>query len=111
VINLVMNAAQALPSQDRGIFVSTRFDGPRERVILEVRDEGTGIEKALLSKILDPFFTTKRDTGGTGLGLFIAAKIVQGHGGELGFESEPGKGTLVRVTLPLNFSPGSGAGS
>jgi signal transduction histidine kinase len=106
VINLVMNAAQALPSPQRAIVIATLHDPRANRVILEVRDEGTGIARDTMKKILDPFFTTKLDSGGTGLGLFITAKIVKEHGGELTFQSEPDRGTLVRVALPVNYSPG-----
>jgi signal transduction histidine kinase len=105
VVNLVLNAAQALPSPDKGIRIGTRHDRDGGRIILEVKDEGIGIRKENMQKIFDPFFTTKRSAGGTGLGLFITLKIVLEHGGELTFASEPGEGTLARVVLPLVFDP------
>ena len=70
-------------------------------ILLEVKDEGCGINKEILSRILDPFFTTKRTSGGTGLGLPIVARIVKDHGGELTFSSEVGKGTIAKIILPV----------
>ena len=70
------------------------------RVRIVVADEGEGIPAEVLERIRDPFFTTKHDTGGTGLGLSVSDKIVTSYGGELRFESEPGKGTVATVDLP-----------
>ena len=64
-----------------------------------MRDEGVGIAPAHLARLCDPFFTTKHESGGTGLGLAITASLVRGHGGQLTFASEPGKGTRARVTF------------
>jgi polar amino acid transport system substrate-binding protein len=69
-------------------------------VRVEVRDEGVGIPEENLERILDPFFTTKQDTGGTGLGLSISYNIVKNHGGELAIRSRPGEGTTAVVRLP-----------
>lgn len=101
LINLILNACQALTSQDQGIFVSTRFDSVLQRVIVVVRDQGCGIAPEHLSHLTDPFFTTKRETGGTGLGLSVSATIVQQHGGTLDFYSIPGEGTTVTLALPV----------
>lgn len=68
--------------------------------MLEVLDEGTGIAQEHLARLCDPFFTTKSGSGGTGLGLAISSELVRAHGGQLTFESEPGRGTLARVALP-----------
>jgi PAS domain S-box-containing protein len=105
VVNLVINALEALPDPDRGVRVTTAFDPGERRVVLEVRDEGVGIPPEHLARLCDPFFTTKRESGGTGLGLAITSSLVRGHGGRLTFSSEPGRGTRVVVRLPL-----SGAG-
>ena len=70
-------------------------------VVVEVEDEGTGIPSEVLSRITDPFYTTKSDSGGLGLGLSISSRIVKEHGGTLIFTSEPGKGTKAEIVLPL----------
>ncbi len=101
LINLLINAGEALPDPTRGITVRTRRAPSGDEVIVEVCDEGIGIPPEVLPRILDPFFTTKRDRGGTGMGLSVSAGIVRDHGGRLEFESEPGRGTTVRVVLPV----------
>jgi signal transduction histidine kinase len=102
VINLVVNACQALPDLDHGLSVLTGLDARQKHLTLEVSDEGEGIDAATLKRITDPFFTTRRERGGTGLGLSICARIVRDHDGSLDFESTPGKGTTVRVALPYD---------
>jgi polar amino acid transport system substrate-binding protein len=69
-------------------------------VVLEVKDEGEGIAAEHLPHLTDPFFTTKRDTGGTGLGLSVSAGIVKDHGGSLLFDSPPGAGMTAILRLP-----------
>ncbi|MEJ7733505.1 MAG: ATP-binding protein [Polyangiaceae bacterium] len=101
VVNLLVNATQALPAdgESNEIHVSARASSSGEAVI-EVRDNGCGIPGPILSRIFDPFFTTKRVGEGTGLGLSICHNIVTSHGGRLEVESEVGRGTVFRVTLP-----------
>jgi polar amino acid transport system substrate-binding protein len=101
VINLVMNACQALPGPRCGVALRTYLDAGRGAVCLEVRDEGVGIPAEHLPRLTDPFFTTKRESGGTGLGLAVSVGIVKEHGGTLTFESTPGRGTTARLSLPL----------
>lgn len=99
VINLVQNACDALTAPEQSLSVSVeRCDAPFVAVV--VRDEGCGIRPEDLPKIADPFFTTKREKGGTGLGLSVSAGIVKDHGGQLKFESAVGKGTTVFMLLP-----------
>lgn len=100
VVNLILNACQALPNKGRGIFLTTSVDLENGNVILQVRDEGIGVAPEHLSHLTDPFFTTKRDAGGTGLGLSVSAGIVKEHGGMLEFDSTPGDGTTVILILP-----------
>ncbi len=101
MINLIQNACQALPNNRRGIFVSTSHDEVKTSIVVEVEDEGTGIPSEMLSHITDPFFTTKSDSGGLGLGLSISSRIVREHGGALTFTSEPGRGTRAKIVLPI----------
>jgi PAS domain S-box-containing protein len=101
IINLVSNACQALPSRQKKVTVSTRFVKEADKIMIAVQDEGMGISSENLKFILDPFFTTKRDAGGTGLGLSTSHAIVKNHGGELTFSSQPGKGTTATVMLPI----------
>lgn len=101
IVNLLMNACQALPGPDRAISLATFVDPEENVVVLEVRDEGTGISPEHLPRLTDPFFTTKRESGGTGLGLSVSTGIVKEHGGALAFTSTPGAGTTVRLTLPI----------
>ncbi len=99
IVNLIHNACDALTSPDQSISVITELRGD-SRVALVIADRGCGIVREDLPRITDPFFTTKREKGGTGLGLSISAGIVKDHGGELQFQSEPGKGTVVTLLLP-----------
>ena len=101
VVNLLLNACQALEERGAGVFVETSFDPGRGRVLLKVRDEGRGIARENLPRLTDPFFTTRREEGGTGLGLAVSARIVREHGGTLHFQSVPGGGTEVTVALPV----------
>ncbi len=99
-VNLVVNALEALPNRDRSVTVTTAYDATDGLIVLEVRDEGTGIEAAHLARLGEAFFTTKEATGGTGLGIAIASSLVRLYDGRLTFASEPGKGTHATVTLP-----------
>jgi polar amino acid transport system substrate-binding protein len=101
VVNLLLNACQALEGQGKQIAIATSFDPERQVVLLTVRDEGRGIAALDLTRLTDPFFTTKREEGGTGLGLSVSAGIVKEHGGSLSFDSLPGQGTTVTLALPV----------
>jgi polar amino acid transport system substrate-binding protein len=100
VVNLVQNACQALSGRAKGVHLVTRFDADTRCDLLEIRDQGCGIMAENLSQITDPFFTTRRETGGTGLGLSVSTRIVREHGGRLTFDSIPGKGTTAILALP-----------
>ena len=100
MINLINNACQALSDTERAIRVKTEYDAKMQRIRLIVVDEGEGISPENLEKILDPFFTTKRGMGGTGLGLSVSFKIVEEHQGTLDFSSIEGKGTTAIMLLP-----------
>ena len=100
VVNLLLNACEALPDPERAVRVATEHDRDAGVVRIAVRDEGVGIPPEHLARLTDPFFTTKRDQGGTGLGLSVSAAIVKEHGGTLEFRSPPGAGTTVVLSLP-----------
>jgi len=100
VINVLENALQALPGPDSAVRLRTRLDEERGVVALECEDEGVGIEPSARNRIFEPFFTTKRDSGGTGLGLSVALGIVRDNGGDIEVESEPGRGTTIRILFP-----------
>jgi polar amino acid transport system substrate-binding protein len=101
VVNLLLNACQALEGREKRIVIATSFEEERGVVLLTVQDEGRGIAAQDLPRLTDPFFTTKRETGGTGLGLSVSAGIVKEHGGTLSFGSLPGEGTTVTMALPV----------
>jgi two-component system, cell cycle sensor histidine kinase and response regulator CckA len=101
-LNLIINACQAIPeghAVDHVISVRLRTDR-RGHALVEVQDTGSGIAPELLERIFEPFFTTKPAGVGTGLGLAICQRLVAAAGGSIAAESEPGKGSLFRVTLP-----------
>jgi len=100
VVNLLINACQALPSPERAITIATGANADDGVVTLRIHDQGVGIPPEFLNRLTDPFFTTKRESGGTGLGLSISAGIVKEHGGSLDFESPAGEGTTATLTLP-----------
>lgn len=96
IINLVVNALDAMPESGRlSVAVRTAADD----VVLEIADTGPGIDPTILPEIFAPFFTTKE--AGTGLGLSIVRKIVDQHRGSIRLDSAPGRGTRVRVTIPI----------
>lgn len=107
VVNLVLNACQALTAPDQVIALRTFADIHSGMVILEVRDEGCGIDEERLQRITDPFFTTKREIGGTGLGLSISEGIAKDHHGKLEFVSQTGHGMTVRLILPIYNEEGA----
>ena len=101
-INLLVNATEAIPegqADSHEIRLTTRTDGAGWARI-EIRDTGKGIASEVAGRIFDPFFTTKPVGGGIGLGLSICHNIIRSVGGEITFETEPGKGSVFRVALP-----------
>jgi PAS domain S-box-containing protein len=101
VINLVQNACQALQDKEEAIRLTTTYDSFRDCVTLIVEDEGIGIPESNLTTIMDPFFTTKQDKDGLGLGLSITKRIIEEHSGNIVFQSQEGKGTKIEVSFPL----------
>lgn len=97
VVNLLKNAAESTPP---GKGITLKISADEQYLSLSVIDEGYGIPESQLSKILEPFHTTK--SYGTGLGLPIVKKIVEAHHGKLSIHSVEGMGTTVRILLPLS---------
>ncbi|MDB1125382.1 transporter substrate-binding domain-containing protein [Vibrio algarum] len=101
IINLIVNACQALDNAKQAIRIKTEYQAANRRIKITVIDEGCGIDAKHISRLTDPFFTTKRKDGGTGLGLSISSNIIEEHGGKLLFESELGKGTQIKLIIPI----------
>ncbi|MEN8164484.1 MAG: ATP-binding protein [Acidobacteriota bacterium] len=108
IINLIINASQAMPADQRGLIrVSSEMDGGH--IVARVADNGSGMSPSTAKNIFDPFFTTKRARGGTGLGLSIAHRIIEEHQGMISVDSEIGVGTTFTIRLPTEAgSEGAG---
>lgn len=99
-VNLLVNAAQAIPEGEGAeIRIATRTD-ERGRAVIEISDTGVGIPAAMIDRVFDPFFTTKPPGVGTGLGLYICHNIITALDGEIGVSSEGGRGSTFRLVLP-----------
>jgi two-component system NtrC family sensor kinase len=96
-INLFSNARQAMPGGGTVVVEIVRED---DHVVARIGDDGPGIPEETIPRIFEPFYTTKRDVGGTGLGLSVSLGIAQSHGGTLTVESRPGEGTHFLLRLP-----------
>jgi CheY-like chemotaxis protein len=113
-MNLCVNAVDAMAGAGTLTLRSRNLD--RDRVEVVVEDSGCGMPRAVLERALDPYFTTKPEGQGTGLGLPLVYSTVKAHRGELEIDSEPGRGTRVRVRfpacaagLPESAAPAAGA--
>jgi CheY-like chemotaxis protein/anti-sigma regulatory factor (Ser/Thr protein kinase) len=101
LLNLVLNAAQAIERgtpEENEVHVALRAEG--DQGVLTVRDTGSGIPPEVQPRIFDPFFTARRQGEGTGLGLAICHGLVTSMGGRIDFDTEVGRGTTFRVSLP-----------
>jgi two-component system cell cycle sensor histidine kinase/response regulator CckA len=114
LVNLVNNANDAMSDggelriqayNTRGRAASPTDEGDAPHVIIDVRDEGCGMDNATLRQVFEPFFTTKPVGSGTGLGLSTSLAIVRSHGGTLDVESRPGAGSRFRLRLPAVPTP------
>jgi signal transduction histidine kinase len=102
LLNLLINAAQAADKHDSWIKLDVSVsNGEREHIVIEVSDNGCGIDKETQLKIFDPFFTTKSQSEGTGLGLYVCHTLVERLKGRVDVESEPGQGSVFRLILPV----------
>ncbi|WP_417749478.1 sensor histidine kinase [Rosistilla oblonga] len=96
--NLIVNAIDAC---DDGGNVMVQVSRCEETAVIEVIDDGQGIDNEDIQQVFEPFYTTKQVGEGTGLGLSIVSRIVQEHGGQIDVQSEPGVQTKFRITLPI----------
>ncbi len=99
LVNLLRNAREACSEGDE-ILISSRRTG--DEVLIQVTDTGSGMDEEVSHKVFQPYFSTKK--GGTGLGLAMARRIIEEHGGVMSFTSEPGKGTQFSLRLPATGS-------
>jgi len=106
VLALLMNAVEAM-SHGGTLLVESRPSGDPAKIVIAVNDNGAGISPAVLPHLFEPFYTTKEEGRGVGLGLATALGIVQQHGGTIDVTSKEGRGSTFTVTLPL--SPPAGA--
>ena len=97
-INMLMNAIEAIGSQNGEIKIATLYD--EDKFYVEIKDNGMGISDDNLGRIFEPFFSTKRSGRGTGLGLSMAKRIIQAHDGQIFVESAPGQGSRFTIILP-----------
>jgi signal transduction histidine kinase len=102
LLNILMNAIQAV-HDGATITVATGANPERSEVEIAISDDGPGIPDSVRGKIYDPFFTTKPQGVGTGLGLWITYNVVQEHQGRIDLETEVGRGTTFRITLPARL--------
>jgi signal transduction histidine kinase/FixJ family two-component response regulator len=103
LVNMIYNAIDAMPSGGEIRMNSHETNG---RVVLTIADSGTGMTPEVKSRLFDPFFTTK-GKGGTGMGMAVSFGIIRRHNGSIDVESEPGRGTTFRITLPVAESEAS----
>ncbi|MFW6163326.1 MAG: sensor histidine kinase [Planctomycetota bacterium] len=97
LLNVVRNAVEAASDSEGHVTVKARAEG--DQLILEVEDDGGGVPREVVEEAFEPFVTTK--DSGTGLGLALARKVVEGHRGAIDIESEEAQGTRVRMQLPI----------
>jgi CheY-like chemotaxis protein/two-component sensor histidine kinase len=98
LVNMIYNAVDAMPSGGNIHISAQETIG---RVVLTITDSGTGMTPDVKSRLFDPFFTTK-GKGGTGMGMAVSFGIIRRHNGSIDVESEPGKGTTFRISLPVS---------
>jgi two-component system NtrC family sensor kinase len=98
--NLILNAIQAMP-KGGALTISSRMREDLKAVEISFTDTGVGIPEENLSKIFEPFFTSKKVGEGTGLGLSVSYGLIKNHGGEIKVKSEKNQGTTFTVTLPI----------
>ncbi|MGE4292360.1 MAG: PAS domain S-box protein [Desulfovibrio sp.] len=107
LVNALINACEALTDPEQAVILRVGASPDGKFAQITVTDEGRGMTPDDIRHVFEPFFTTKRDNGGTGLGLSVSHGIIEEHGGRMYFLSEPRKGTVCTVELPLLSGEGS----
>lgn len=103
-LNLIINAQHAMEEKGGNLTITTHYNAGNKQVVVEIIDEGIGIDPKQLKHIFEPFFTTKSPGKGTGLGLAISHSIIENHYGKLEVTSKKDYGTTVRIILPTDLS-------
>ena len=103
IANLLINAHQSIPADRKGrIVITGRYLERLKAILVEIEDNGAGMEQDILDHIFEPFYTTRRDKEGTGLGLSISYGLIKDHHGLIGVLSRPGLGSRFSVFLPVD---------
>ncbi|HUX06410.1 MAG TPA: ATP-binding protein [Acidobacteriota bacterium] len=102
-MNVFQNSINAMENKKKGVLrvgLEREGKGRAGSLVVTIRDNGRGIPEDQMDKIFDPFFSTRKESGGTGLGLFIVHRLIDAHGGSVNIVSKVGRGTTVKITLP-----------
>ena len=103
IANLLINAHQSIPAGQKGLItIRCRYIDRLKSVVVDIEDNGKGIERKIMDHIFDPFFTTRRELDGTGLGLSISYGLIKEHHGIISVLSRPGKGSRFSIYLPVD---------
>jgi signal transduction histidine kinase len=108
-MNIIINAAQAMEGSGT-ITLSTDVSAKGDRIMVRIADTGPGIEKKDIKHIFEPFYTTKEEGQGTGLGLSVVYNIIENHGGTISASSDVGHGTTFDIELPVTRNSEKGEG-
>jgi CheY-like chemotaxis protein len=103
ILNIMINAVQAINHNHGEVSIATGFRTKDGRVYIHIRDNGRGISTEIAERIFLPFVSDKQNEGGTGLGLSVTYSLVKAHEGEITFASKPGRGTSFTVFLPTTI--------
>ncbi len=103
IVNLLTNALDSMPNDGKLLIESRYCKEDDSYVQISISDTGYGIKKNKMDKIFLPFFTTKDEGKGIGLGLAISKRIIEGYGGKINVESTQGRGTTITLCLPATF--------
>lgn len=103
IMNLILNAAQAMDGRGT-LRIKTALKDAGERILFEISDTGPGISPDILPRIFEPYFTTKKEGQGTGLGLSLVYRIIENHNGQIQARSTPGEGTTFTIEMPATIN-------